>query len=574
MLSGRRTHAGGGKPPDSSWTGIRSARGHAAPDRSRDPCHDHPPRQRIVVPLRGAARRDGPAPAAPVAVGTPAPGLANIQVLRGLAASAVLVHHTAHYAEALRGAGRPMRALDAMLGLWGVALFFAISGFLMAGLVLRDRPLAFLSHRIARIFPTYLAVLALFAGLFAALGLGFGNLTPLTLSLAPAGPRAYPLTVEWTLVFETSFYAGLFLVALAGLARRIVPLALGWLGLMAAAFVMLPQGAVDLTLPPLYLLPLSGACIPFAGGLLLPRLIASGRLRPAAGLLALPLAAACLLVEIDAARWLGGAAAVLLVGAAATGQQIRGEGPLSRAALALGDGSYVLYLVHVPVLWLTAQALPASWPGFAYGLVGIAAALGLAALLGPLDGALYRHLRRRIDAASPRSLRWGLTLYLLLFFGCAAWGSIETARNDLRESRARAALAGLPPEAWSGRESAEAALSGRDLGLPATLRGALEAIEPVSPTEAIVSGFAYDPARPERGMMLALYCGGRLAGLDRPRRLRADLTARPGFEGAGRQRIGYRMRIARAACPADAVPLAIVVDEDGRMAALPGTAGR
>ncbi|MFC7663326.1 acyltransferase family protein [Methylorubrum suomiense] len=143
---------------------------------------------RSAVPLVATGR----APAAPVAVGTRAAGLSNIQVLRGLAASAVLVHHTAHYAEALRGAGRPMRALDAMLGLWGVALFFAISGFLMAGLVLRDRPLAFLSHRIARIFPTYLAVVALFAGLFAALGLGFGNLTPLTLSLAPAGPRAYP----------------------------------------------------------------------------------------------------------------------------------------------------------------------------------------------------------------------------------------------------------------------------------------------------------------------------------------------------------------------------------------------
>ncbi|MFC7663327.1 hypothetical protein ACFQWF_12125 [Methylorubrum suomiense] len=362
-------------------------------------------------------------------------------------------------------------------------------------------------------------------------------------------------------------------MALAGLARRIVPLALGWLGLMAAAFVMLPQGAVDLTLPPLYLLPLSGACIPFAGGLLLPRLITSGRLRPAAGLLALPLAAACLLVEIDAARWLGGAAAVLLVGAAATGPQIRGEGPLSRAALALGDGSYVLYLVHVPVLWLTAQALPASWPGFAYGLVGIAAALGLAALLGPSTERSTGTCAAASMRPPPEPAVGPHPLPPAVLRLCRLGQHRDRPQRSAREpgtGRPRRAS----PEAWSGRESAEAALTGRDLGLPATLRGALEAIEPVSPTEAIVSGFAYDPARPERGMILALYCGGRLAGLDRPRRLRADLTARPGFEGAGRQRIGYRMRIPRAACPGDAVPLAIVVDEDGRMAALPGTAGR
>ena len=65
--------------------------------------------------------------------------------------------------------------------------------------------------------------------------------------------------------------------------------------------------------PPLYLVPVTAACVPFAAGLLLPRLIAAGWVRPATALLALPFAAACFLVDTAGARWLGGIAAVLLV---------------------------------------------------------------------------------------------------------------------------------------------------------------------------------------------------------------------------------------------------------------------
>ncbi len=132
----------------------------------------------------------------------------------------------------------------------------------------------------SRIVPTYLAVVALFAALFAALGLSLGGISVLALSLAPAGPRSYPLSVEWTLVLEMSFYVGLAGLAAAGLARRLVPFALGWLVLLAAAFVLLPPDSRNVMPPPAYLLPLSAACMPFAGGLLLPRLIAAGWIRP------------------------------------------------------------------------------------------------------------------------------------------------------------------------------------------------------------------------------------------------------------------------------------------------------
>ncbi len=76
------------------------------------------------------------------------------------------------------------------MGIWGVALFFSLSGYLMAGLVTRDPPLVFLAHRVSRIFPSYLAVVALAAAVFAALRLDFGGLSLLSLSLAPRGRAA------------------------------------------------------------------------------------------------------------------------------------------------------------------------------------------------------------------------------------------------------------------------------------------------------------------------------------------------------------------------------------------------
>ncbi|MFC6746458.1 hypothetical protein ACFQFG_18445 [Methylobacterium persicinum] len=64
----------------------------------------------------------------------------------------------------------------------------------MARLVTRDAPVVFLTHRVSRIFPTYFAVVALFAGLLHAVGLEFGGVSMLSLSLAPGGSGAIPST--------------------------------------------------------------------------------------------------------------------------------------------------------------------------------------------------------------------------------------------------------------------------------------------------------------------------------------------------------------------------------------------
>ena len=173
---------------------------------------------------------------------------------------------------------------------------------------------------------------------------------------------------------------------------------------------------------------------------------------------------------------------------------------------------------------------------------------------------------RQTRAAAPATLKSWLAAYLLIFAGCAAWGSAETARNDWHERRARAALAALPTEAWTGLRAAKASIEGRGLALPPSMQGALEGIETASPVDTVVSAYAYDPARPKQAYLLAVYCSGRLIGLDRPRRWRKDLAAVTGSTRPGR--IGFLMRIPTAACAADPAPLVLAIDPEGRMAVL------
>ena len=65
---------------------------------------------------------------------------ANIQALRAFAACSVMLLHAAILLERLRGEGRFLQVFNVNLGMLGVAVFFAISGFLMAQLVRTTPP--------------------------------------------------------------------------------------------------------------------------------------------------------------------------------------------------------------------------------------------------------------------------------------------------------------------------------------------------------------------------------------------------------------------------------------------------
>ena len=145
-------------------------------------------------------------------------------------------------------------------------------------------------------------------------------------------------------------------------------------------------------------------------------------------------------------------------------------------------------------------------------------------------------------------------------------------RQERAAPRAGAATAARPRGGWRAPGLGVGAIDERGLALPATLRASVETVDRLPGGDLLVGGYAFDPARPSRSLQLALFCGGRLVALDKPRRLRPDRAAEPGFEGVGSRRIGFRLRVPADACVADALGgtlVAALVDADGRMALLP-----
>ena len=134
--------------------------------------------------------------------------LGSVQVLRGVAASGVVVFHAT-------GAGFATVAA-------GVDLFFVISGFIMATIGPGKQPLRFLGDRVIRIFPLWLVAVA--PWLLVLHPTLPKLLVSLTLWPIYGGQFYWPvLGVGWTLSFECLFYAAF---ALARYTRAAVPLAL------------------------------------------------------------------------------------------------------------------------------------------------------------------------------------------------------------------------------------------------------------------------------------------------------------------------------------------------------------
>src|SRR5262249_32030205 len=120
----------------------------------------------------------------------------SIQCLRGLAALFVALYHASSYAERQFGDAGWTAVFDGRFGLFGVAIFFAISGQLMADLIQRTDPWRFLGHRIMRIYPAYLLAVLIAAPVIAFAGGYKPSFHPFPLLLVPVGWRAYYLGVE------------------------------------------------------------------------------------------------------------------------------------------------------------------------------------------------------------------------------------------------------------------------------------------------------------------------------------------------------------------------------------------
>ena len=232
------------------------------------------------------------------------------------------------------------------------------------------------------------------------------------LTLTPAGERPYQLGVEWTLVFECTYYFLLFILAAMKLNCYLDGIAIGWLVLIAVSHSFAWN---DMLLFPAHLIFLSSANVAFAGGLLLPSLLKHGVIPRASSLIIIALWPLSSIYGFSAARWFAALAAVCIVADA-----VRLNPKLGATLIfeRLGDWSYAIYLCHVTVVLLLYRFWFAG-PGSAW-IAGIVAALLIASAFGMLDVWLYRKLKRRIDAVDQR---WRMLLantYGVLFVSSAA----------------------------------------------------------------------------------------------------------------------------------------------------------
>ncbi len=170
--------------------------------------------------------------------------LLGLELLRGVAATLVLLEHVPRVVESTIGEGRVVPdALASFHGYWGVDLFFVLSGYLI-GLTL-DKPgttaRSFLLARLARVLPLYaIASLACLAVPRFRTAEVSGSMLVTTFTLLPvSGDALEPLTAHpcgWTLCYEFLFYlAAATLTAALGV-RRAVPTLLALFALAPLAF--------------------------------------------------------------------------------------------------------------------------------------------------------------------------------------------------------------------------------------------------------------------------------------------------------------------------------------------------
>ena len=339
--------------------------------------------------------------------------LHSIQALRILSALWVVLYHTRDSA-LLASASGPWNAFIGF-GYLGVDVFFVISGFIMA-MNTAERPsgarsaLQFAATRCARIYSGWWPVFLLCLLVYGSAGQLDGKDLLGSFWLYQLNFHKLLLPVTWTLTFELYFYA---LVALTLLApsrwrQHIVWACLAILIAANAWWIVTGRYSVEQfehTHYGMHLF-LSPLCLEFLLGYLLQRHQQTVRL-PAPVLAGLTLASAAALYwyathmahkpsglsgffHFPERAMLGGLLAVCLLGLFLA----REDWLPRRLSLWGGDISYMVYLVHLPTLWLferfVAPLLPRSTAVVPIAILTFSALLHLAT-----ERPLYRWLKRQ-----------------------------------------------------------------------------------------------------------------------------------------------------------------------------------
>lgn len=320
--------------------------------------------------------------------------LNSIGIVRGLAALGVLLYHASHGVFTLTGKLAGVHAVGERLSLLGVTSFFCLSGYLMARLVERESMRRFLLHRVLRIYPAFLAATGL-AIAFHAAGLWQMPGFPLVaLTLLPIGTVTRPLAVEWTLVYEISYYALVSIFCLPALRRYFAWAILVWGIVVLVSFIGFNQYGTEFQ-PRTSQIPFSVFNLGFILGAL-------GRVAEVRGWLRRwwPVAGAVFLLTSETFG-IPGRGVFLPFGLTLTlipliASESRGRPiPAPRTLVLLGDASYGLYLIHHVVVFCVlnvAGSLLVSHPLLSF-LIAVAAALMVGIPFGLLDHVAYQRLR-------------------------------------------------------------------------------------------------------------------------------------------------------------------------------------
>lgn len=362
--------------------------------------------------------------------------LKSIQYVRAIAALMVVFYHATIFLKNMKGDSFLHDIFGGSPGLYGVIAFFVVTGYLMADIAPKYPPGTFLMHRVLRIYPAYWFCVVL-AGLFYVLlwrasapnadyvpnlqamllANGFSR-DLLRLTLAPMVFNDFPLGIEWTLLYETSFYVIVFLMSLAGKLKYLPHLALGWLAVVVTAILAFPASQVGYTQPSLLTLPFFAINTAFTLGILGQRL--QSKVEPfSAIVLGFLLVALAEVFEtsFDMVVICLGLFGVI-VGLIAL--ERRGKLPYIHILRKLGDWSYVLYLVHVAVILGVFKLVNASSGVLLILAMGVA--ILVSAVLGQLDLACYRKLKGLCDSATPRLHQGLAAAFITVFFAAALFG--------------------------------------------------------------------------------------------------------------------------------------------------------
>lgn len=467
----------------------------------------------------------------------------RLQYVRAIAALAVLFFHASVIVERSTGSDSFLTVFSGLWGAYGVSVFFALSGYLMGELIQRDDPARFLIARIARIYPPMLLTVALFWVAFFAAGYTRG-IDLLSLTLAPIGARDYFLAVEWSLIYEMSYYVALAVLSFLGRRRQAVWVAVAWLVAVISSIWTHGIGRND-SLPIASELFLQAINLPFIIGFILADLSRRRLLPPRIILLAIP---AVLVVGYGLPGDTGLkiiVLGVLTVAVAICLPKTAPDSALGRLGERLGDASYMLYLCHMPLMWLLMVIVLPGLPALSVWLGGVAASVLLSLVLAPLDLGIHRWSRQMIARASDLRVRAVAIGFIAVFCGV-------TVFSELVVRDKRAAL----------QQAHRIILTTKPAASP-SLRAEIDAVERMTDGTMIVRGYVVDLENPTLGVHAAAIQSDRILVLDPAKRMRPALAkalARPDLE---RRRIGFVLTLPKVDCAAGRIEFRAALS-DGR----------